>query len=675
VGLAFSLAAVIIIALWVDNELDFNRWYKNSKNLYVTCSNSGFTGIPLPLIQTLHRDFPEIKRVTNFTNDENVILYKWEDGINGFNELGAYVDSTIFEMLDINLLRGSAQSVFQLPFSVVLSESMAKKFFGKEDPIGKTLRVDNYDEAYQITGIFREQPKNSSFQFQWLMPFEVLTTRSEWDPVNGRNLFRCIVELNPNIDVIALNDKIVKVENTRTNRNNNIFLYPITQIHLYGEFLDGKPIESKRVREIKEISFIAFIILLIGIICAVMSGIYPAFYISAFTPVDIMKKLKNNSSNNAAWVRKGLVIVQFAASFVLICVTIAIVMQIRLGQHRPLGYDKEHLLRVRGISRITPQSVISDELAKSALVKSAAFANDPLVINGSTSGGFQWHGKSDDVNPTIHRSHVSTGYIETIGFKLLEGRSFYEKSEADVSSIIINKTLADIMGDEGRINNELWQGSRDRAIIYTIVGIIDDYICNDIYRAKSAPLMLFYDRGSSPLLYVRLNSQAEVGSAMKMIQSTLSQFPSDRPLDYAFVDDLVNRMFDSQRQKGFLVALFSVLSVLISCLGLFGLITYIAESKTKDIGIRKILGASVGNLVAMLTKEFLILVTISSLLAIPLAYYWIDKMLQDYEYRISIGLGLFATAILITMALTIITVGWQARKAATANPVNALQIE
>jgi ABC-type antimicrobial peptide transport system permease subunit len=235
-----------------------------------------------------------------------------------------------------------------------------------------------------------------------------------------------------------------------------------------------------------------------------------------------------------------------------------------------------------------------------------------------------------------------------------------------------------MMEDEGKINNELWQGSRERAIIYTIVGIMDDYICDDVYRAKSEPMMLHKEmlRGRLPhCLYVRFNSKAEVGSALKMVQGILSQFPAENPLEYTFVDDLVNRMFDAQRQEGFLVALFGFLSILISCLGLFGLITYIAESKTKEIGIRKIHGASVGKLVIMLTKEFLLLVAVSACIAIPLAYYWIEKILQDYEYRISIGFGIFASAMLITVILTISTISWQAMKAATKNPVNALKTE
>ena len=761
-GLAVSLAAVIIITLWVDNELTFNRWYSNSDRLFVPCSDDGATGISEPLIKSFQTEYPEVKSISNFTNDANVILYTKEDDMNRYNELGAFVDSTLFGMLDIKLLRGSAQSVFQSPYAIVLSESMAKKIFGKDDPIGKTLHMDGYAEIYQVTGVFKAQPANSSFRFQWLIPFEALTKREGWDPVNGWNLFKCCLELQPNVDINALNSKLKDAEKKRTGSDEDTFLYPITQLHLYGEFVDGKPIAGKRARDIRELSLIAAIILLIscinfinlatarsekrmmemgvrkvfgarrynlirqimresvilisislalalvvvmlilplfsqwwhidlsvqlldvrqfcgimsiGLICTILTGLYPAFYISAFHPVDILKKLKNRTSNGAAWIRRGLVMFQFATAFVLLCVTIVVFLQIHHGQVRPLGYDKENLIRVSGVRGMASQSVIRDELAKSVMVNGVAFANDPLVIQGSTSTGFQWQGKNADINPTIQRSNVSSAYIETIGFKLLKGRGFYESSTTDARCVIINKTLANMMGDEGRTNGELWQGNRERAIIYTIVGIIDDYISNDIYRKKSEPLMLFYDRGSSPLLYVRFNAQTDIGSALKMVQSALSQFPTDRPLDYVFVDDLVNRMFDNQRQEGFLVALFSILSMLVSCLGLFGLVTYIAESKTKENGIRRILGASVGNLVAMLTKEFLILVTLSALIASPLAYYWINKMLQDYEYRIFVGWEIFASAMLITIALTLFTVGWQARKAATANPVNALKTE
>ena len=765
-GLAVSLTAVIIIALWVENELTFDRWYSNTDNLYLTRAGTTLNGSD-PLFRTLEAEFPEVKSVSHFVNDKDVMLYTQDEEMNGFNDLGAWVDSTVFEMLDVKFVRGSAQSAFKPAFPIVLSEGLAKKYFGDENPIGKTLRVNNYAEAHQITGVFREQPKNSSFRFQWLMPFAVKAKRhadAGWNPENdwNTNYFKCFVELHPKVDVIALNDKLKVLGNERMNRD--IFLYPVSRLYFYGEFADGKPIESKRVREIRELSIIALIILLIacinftnlataraekrmmemgvrktfgakrghligqlmresalltvsslalalmaiwmvtpafnrfwnielsvnlldfrhffgiltvGIICTVLSGIYPAFYVSAFHPNDILKKLKNRASNSAAWIRRGLVMFQFAASFVLICMTIALFQQIRLGQHRPLGYDKEHLLQVYGVGDIANQFPIRDELAKSASIMKTALADDPLVNSGNSGSGYQWQGKNTDINPMINRSYVTPGYIETVGLKLLEGRDFYEGSETDARSVIINKTFAGMMGDEGKVNNELWVGSRENAIIYTIVGIMDDHICDDIYRTKSEPVMLYKDMGQRFLnnLYVRFDSKADIGNALTTVQNTLSKFPTDGALQYVFVDDLVNRMFDSQRQQGFLVALFSILSVLISCLGLFGLVTYIAESKTKEIGIRKILGASVGGLVRMLTKEFLLLVTISSFVAFPLAYWWINQMLQGYDYRITVGWELFAVTMLVTILLTLFTVGLQARKAATSNPVNAIKTE
>ena len=386
--------------------------------------------------------------------------------------------------------------------------------------------------------------------------------------------------------------------------------------------------------------------------------------------------MKTRSSNGASWIRRGLVMFQFTASTVLICVTIAVFLQIRHGQNRPLGFDKQNLLRVSGVSKIPPQA-IRDELGKNPYITNVSFSNDPLLFIGSSSSGFNWQGKDDEINPQIHRCYITPDYIETIGLKLFEGRAFDHFSEADSFSVVINKTLADLMGDEGKLNGELWQYARRKPFLFKIVGIMDDYICDDIYKAKSEPMMFHKNLGDRPLncCYIRFDSRADIGSVLKTVQSTISQFTSDSPLSYEFVDDLVNRLFDDQRQQGFLVALFSLLSVLVSCLGLLGLVTYIAESKIKDIGIRKVFGASAGNLVWMLTKEFLILVAISALIAFPLAYNWIDNLFQDYAYRISIGWEIFLMSLSITLLLTILTVGWKARKTATTNPVNALKVE
>ena len=269
-GLTISLAVVLIITLWVENELTFNRWYSNSDRLYVSSIYTTLNASE-PFFKMLQAEFPEVKRVSHFLNDKNMVLFSKDDDMIGFNDPGAWVDSTIFEMLDVKLIRGSVQSVFQPAYPIVLSENLARKLFGKDDPVGKTLRVNNYSEPYEVTGVFREQPQNSSFRFQWLMPFAVYAKRSAdggWNPENDWNTyyFKCCVELQPKIDIAALNDKLKNIENERSGRNRDVFLYPISRLYLYGEFVDGKPVESKRVRDIKELSFIAIIILLIACI-------------------------------------------------------------------------------------------------------------------------------------------------------------------------------------------------------------------------------------------------------------------------------------------------------------------------------------------------------------------------------------------------------------------------
>ena len=777
IGLAVSLTVIVIIVLWVENELTFNRWYTNSNRLFVagvSDHNSSLLKGSEPLLKALCDEFPEVKRVSHFL-DQDVTLSTMDNNMTAFKESGAFVDSTIFNMLDIKMVRGNAQSVFQSAFPIVLSEKLATKIFGKNDPIGKVLIVNNYEEQYEVAGIFKEQPQNSSFRFQWLMPFTVHAKRwadKGWNPENdwGTTWFQCCVELQPKIDITALNEKLRDIEKVRRNGSSrrDIFLYPISQLHLYGEFENGKPIAGKIVQQIREFSIIAIIILLIacinfvnlttaraerrmmemgvrktfganrrnliwllmresaililsslvlatvitllvlpllnrfwnvnlslylwdirhlcgllliGIVSVILSGGYPSFYLSAFNANDIIKKLKNRSSySGVAWIRKGLIVFQYTVSCILISFTIAVFMQIRHGQQRPMGFDKENLLRVSPLTSEMASKflIFREELVNSGLITSAALSQDPLISFGSSSTGFRWHGQHPDINPTIYRSSVSPGYFNTVGLKLLEGRDFYEGNETDTRSVIINKTLAEMMSDEGKVNSVLWQEEQTNAVIYTIIGIIDDHICDDIYKAKSEPLMLHKGMGrqqAMPNLFIRFKSQYDAGDVLKKTQNTLSQFAADVSLEYFFMDDMINRLFDKQRMEGGLVALFSILSVIISCLGLFGLVTYIAESKTKEIGIRRILGASVGNIVEMLTKEFLILVTISVFIAIPLAYYWINQMLQNYGYRISVSWEIFAITMLITMALTMLTIGWLVWKTAKANPVKSLKTE
>jgi ABC-type antimicrobial peptide transport system permease subunit len=392
----------------------------------------------------------------------------------------------------------------------------------------------------------------------------------------------------------------------------------------------------------------------------------------------MVKRLKNKSSVYAVWIRKCLVIFQFSVSFVLICVTIIVFQQIRYGQFRPLGYVKENLLRISNINSIDRQFPIKEQIEKIPLVKKTAFANDPLVNSGNSGSGYQWKDKKTELNPTINRSYVTPGYIETIGLKMLDGRDFYEGNETDNRSVIINKTLADLMGEEGKINGELWVGNRTNTIIYKIVGIFDDYISDDIYRKKNDPMILYKEMLSGKLpycFYIRFDSNAEKEHCIKLVKNTLSQFEIDQLIEYDFVDDLVNGLFENQNKYFFLVELFSSIAILISCLGLLGLVSFVAKTKTKEIGIRKIHGATVIKIVWMLIYEFLILVIISTLLAFPFAYYLIYNILQEFEYCISISPGVFFISMIITVVLSFVTLGFKAWNAALMNPIVSLKVE
>ena len=769
VGLAVSITVVIIIALWVENELTFDRWYSNADNIYlagVKSKNSAMIRSSGPIVEVLGIEFPEIKRVGRYNKTWGVALFYENENTNGFFDEGAYVDSTILTMLDVKLLQGSIQSVFNSAHPIIICETMSQKMFGDENPMFKTIRISGHKGIYEVTGIFKDMPQNSSFNFNWAIPFEVIIKEGRNDYYAWHTIWiDALVELHQNVDIKDFNEKIKNIEKERSEGNNEVFLYPITKKYLYGEFVDGNPIPSKKITTIKELLFIGLLIVIIacfnfinlatarsekrimemgirktfgakrlnlitqlisesavmtvaslllaivitvyvlplfniflkteltlnilgirhiiGIItigtgCTLFSGIYPAYFISSFNPNDNLKKLKNRASSVAGRMRKILIVLQFAASFILICITLALFLQIMHSQNRQMGYEKENLLRVGRLDNETMQKkvVIKEELINCELIEQISFGQDNMIFIGSRSSGFNWKGIEPDVNPAIYRSYVSPDFIETVGFQLLEGRDFYEADNTDRNSVIINKTLANILGDEGVINSTIWLGAEKTDFYtYNIIGIIDDFVFNDFNNAETKPAMLhktidildFY-------LYVRFKPDADIVSGLEYVKEIMSKFPTNFPLEYIFIEDDINHYFDQQRQSGIMVALFSILSVLISCLGLFGLVTYIAETKTKEIGIRKVFGAKITTILMMLTKEFFILSAISSLISIPLAYYLINRILEEYSYRISVGWEIFTLVLLLTLLLTILTVGIKALKTAMRNPAEVLSV-
>ena len=413
-------------------------------------------------------------------------------------------------------------------------------------------------------------------------------------------------------------------------------------------------------------------LLTITIICGLIAGSYPAFYLSSFNPVMVLKGLKFQSSGGANFIRKGLVIVQFSISVILIISTILIYQQIQFVKNRDLGYNKQNLisLQLQGKTKSNFNAIKNDLLA-AGVIKNASLSDNEVLQLGSNTGDFGWQGKDPGKQILITVQGVSPEYISTMGMKLKEGRDFYPDAKSDSSNIIINEALAKLLNKKEVTGSII---SRDSGTQYTVVGVINDFVYNNMYTS-SAPLILFSDTSNTNFLTVRLSANENLPAALAKIENVIKANNPGFPFEYNFIDDQFDKLFKTETLTGKLASVFAVLAVFISCLGLFGLAAYTAERRTKEIGIRKVLGASSRGLAGLLSKDFLQLVVISCLIAFPLAWWMMNNWLDNYAYRIKINWMIFLVAGLLAIAIALITVSFQAIKAALANPVKSLRSE
>jgi putative ABC transport system permease protein len=760
-GLTIGMTCTLLILLWVQDELSYNKFHSNYKNIYQIIANRDFKNqmftdhnMVLPLASSLEATYPQIKNavVTTYNDDHVLAIGDKKLTKNGFS-----ASDHFFDMFTWKVQQGDPVLAIKDPSSVIITAATAKALFGNNNPINKVLRIDD-DKNVKVMAVLADPPGNSSIQFDFIMPFDysnsyIKRSMNEW--VNSS--WQVYVQPQPGTSVSQITKDIneLKRKHNPNDKISTYFIYPMARWRLYSDFKDGKPsggmIEyvrlfsiialiilltacvnfmnlstarsEKRAKEVgirktlgsekwqlviqffmesMILAVIAFVLSVIAVylilpafnllvskklslpvdqpvfwitvtgivfFTGIIAGSYPALYLSSFNPV---KTLKGTflAGRKAALPRHILVVGQFVISILLISATLIIYQQIQYIKNRSMGYNPNNVIALNSGPMIDKNYLpFKNDLLKTGMIQSITRSGNPITSIQWRSGPPDWDGKPADANIIFSCMSTDVGLTKTLGIKLLQGSDF-SGLPVDSSSVILNKTAMDAI----HVKNPLGMELRYNNSKYHVIGITENVVMESPFKPVE-PMMIFYNSNYSNVVNVRLKEGVAPQKAIASMEGVYNKYNPAIPFAYQFVDQEFGKKFMAEELISKITNIFAGLAIFICCIGLAGLASFTIEKRIREIGIRKVLGASVRQVMILISTQFLKLAAIAFLIAVPLTWWLMIQWLANYEYKISISIWLFLAVGFLILLLTLVVVSLNTLRAAISNPVTSLRAE